>query len=88
MATGSQIMKYWKKTMTKAMNQHKKVRTSRSVANRLREARPSRSFFTHAATEILEYCKLLGLDPEKEKDLLYIAKEGIKAPVPKNWKPV
>lgn len=38
--------------------------------------------------EILEYCKILGLDPIAEKDFLFIAKEGIKAPLPKEWKPV
>lgn len=38
--------------------------------------------------EIMEYCKILGLDPLKEKGLLFIAKEGIKAPLPKEWKPV
>ncbi len=31
---------------------------------------------------------MLGLDPVTERDLLYIAKEGIKAPLPTNWKPV
>ena len=88
MATGSQNTKYWKKIMTKTMNQQRKVRTSKSMLQIVCESPPSYCFFTHAATEILEYCKLLGLDPEKEKDLLYIAREGIKAPVPKNWKPV
>ena len=38
--------------------------------------------------EILDYCKVLGLDPDAEKDLMYIAKEGTKAPLPKDWKPV
>ena len=38
--------------------------------------------------EILEYCKVLGMDPVAEEDLLYIAREGIKAPLPKNWKPM
>lgn len=42
------------------------------------------SFFA----EVREYCKVLGLDPAAEKNLLYIAKEGIKAPLPKDWKPV
>ena len=41
-----------------------------------------------ATAEVLEYCKVLDLDPMTEKDLLYIAKEGIKAPLPKEWKPV
>ncbi len=38
--------------------------------------------------EVLEYCRVLGLDPVSENDLLYIAKEGIKAPLPREWKPV
>ena len=27
------------------------------------------------------------MDLEKDKDLFYIAKEGLKAPLPENWKP-
>ena len=38
--------------------------------------------------EVAEYCRVLGLDPVAESDLLYIAREGIKAPLPKEWKPV
>ncbi len=38
--------------------------------------------------EVLEYCRVLGLDPVVENDLLYIAKEGIKAPLPPEWKPM
>lgn len=38
--------------------------------------------------EVLEYCKVIGLDPVAERDLLYIAREGIKAPLPPDWKPV
>ncbi|KAL5460072.1 hypothetical protein EMCRGX_G033490 [Ephydatia muelleri] len=38
--------------------------------------------------EVIEYCKVLGLDPTTESDLIYIAKEGIKAPLPEKWKPV
>ncbi|KAJ3091294.1 hypothetical protein HK102_001039 [Quaeritorhiza haematococci] len=37
--------------------------------------------------EILEYAKFLGIDPEKEKDLLWIARDSLKAPLPPNWKP-
>ena len=37
--------------------------------------------------EIIEYAKWLGMDLEKDKDLFYIAKEGLKAPLPENWKP-
>ena len=38
--------------------------------------------------EVLEYSKVIGLDPVAEKDLLHIAREGIKAPLPKDWKPM
>jgi len=37
--------------------------------------------------DVREYCDQLGLDPDKESDLLYIAKEAIKAPLPPEWKP-
>jgi len=37
--------------------------------------------------EIYEYAKVIGIDPDREKDLLYIAREGINAPLPENWKP-
>jgi hypothetical protein len=37
--------------------------------------------------EILEYAEFLGLDMEKDKDLLWIAREGLKAPLPEPWKP-
>ena len=36
--------------------------------------------------EIVEYAEYLGLDPVDDRDLLYIAKEGLKAPLPQNWK--
>ena len=45
-------------------------------------------YFPNVPTEILEYCKVLDLDPVTEKDLMYIAREGIKAPLPDQWKPV
>ena len=45
-------------------------------------------FCIPAASEVLAYCTILGLDPETESDLMYIAKEGIKAPVPPQWKPM
>ncbi len=32
--------------------------------------------------EILEYAKFLGVDPISEKKYFYIAKEGLKAPLP------
>ena len=44
--------------------------------------------FAYHPTDILDYCALLGLDTNTEKDLMYIAREGSKAPLPKDWKPV
>lgn len=37
--------------------------------------------------EIEEYAKYLGMDMVNDKDLFYIAKEGLKAPLPGPWKP-
>ncbi|CAB4030102.1 Centrosomal of 164 kDa [Paramuricea clavata] len=37
--------------------------------------------------EIFEYAEAIGIDPTKEKELLWIAREGIVAPLPPNWKP-
>jgi centrosomal protein CEP164 len=37
--------------------------------------------------EILEYASWLGMDVEQEKDLFWIAREGLKAPLPEHWKP-
>jgi hypothetical protein len=37
--------------------------------------------------EVLEYAKWLGMDIESERDLFWIAREGLKAPLPENWKP-
>ncbi|CEM02653.1 unnamed protein product [Vitrella brassicaformis CCMP3155] len=37
--------------------------------------------------EILEYAEWLGMDKEEDKDLLWIAKEALKAPLPAEWKP-
>ena len=37
--------------------------------------------------EILEYASFLGMDPGEDSDLFYIAKEGLKAPLPAPWKP-
>ena len=36
---------------------------------------------------MIDYAKWLGMDLEKEKDLMWIAREGLKAPLPDNWKP-
>lgn len=38
-------------------------------------------------TEILEYAEFLGIDCEREKDLLWIARAGLKASLPHGWKP-
>jgi centrosomal protein CEP164 len=37
--------------------------------------------------EILEYAKYLGMDLNLDRDLFYVAKEGLKAPLPDSWKP-
>eukprot|EP00959_Pyramimonas_sp_CCMP1952_P353489 7406181-Pyramimonas_sp.AAC.1 len=37
--------------------------------------------------EILEYARWLGMDVEREKDLIWLAREGLKAPLPDHWKP-
>ncbi|CDW91648.1 ww domain containing protein [Stylonychia lemnae] len=37
--------------------------------------------------EIEEYAKYLGMDLNDDRDLFYIAKEGLKAPLPNPWKP-
>ena len=38
-------------------------------------------------TEVFEYALSIGIDPRKERDLLFIAREGIVAPLPQDWKP-
>lgn len=51
------------------------------------------SFPTHhnlpnsTPSEILDYAKWLGMDLTTESDLLWIAREGLKAPLPEHWKP-
>lgn len=37
--------------------------------------------------EIFEYAQTVGIDPENEPHLLWIAREGICAPLPEHWKP-
>eukprot|EP00158_Paraphelidium_tribonemae_P008121 Partr_v1_DN28479_c1_g1_i1_m41419 putative Centrosomal protein 164kDa len=37
--------------------------------------------------EILEYADFIGLDPASEPHLLWIAREGLMAPLPADWKP-
>ena len=43
--------------------------------------------FEPTQEEVLEYAKWLGMDTDNDSDLLYIAREGLKAPLPENWKP-
>ncbi|MAB74835.1 MAG: hypothetical protein CMO47_00025, partial [Verrucomicrobiales bacterium] len=35
-----------------------------------------------------EYAEFLGIDPRKEEHLMWIAREGVEAPVPPPWKAV
>ncbi|CAJ1401851.1 unnamed protein product [Effrenium voratum] len=37
--------------------------------------------------EILDYSEWLGMDVEKDKDLMWIARAGLKVPLPPPWKP-
>ena len=37
--------------------------------------------------EIYEYARVIGIDPIGEPELLWIAREGINAPLPEHWKP-
>lgn len=48
----------------------------------------SRSGIASLPPDIRDYCKIIGLDPEKEKSLLHIAVEALKAPLPRDWKPM
>jgi len=38
-------------------------------------------------TEINEYARVIGIDPKVDQELMYIAREGINAPLPPDWKP-
>lgn len=38
--------------------------------------------------EIREYATVIGIDPATEPHLMWIAREGISAPLPPKWKPV
>ena len=44
-------------------------------------------FWKFFSAEIFEYAQSIGIDPSKERDLLFIAREGIVAPLPPDWKP-
>eukprot|EP00873_Tetraselmis_striata_P036940 jgi/Tetstr1/457204/TSEL_043852.t1 len=43
--------------------------------------------FEPSDAEIAEYAKWLGMDMDKETELMWIAREGLKAPLPEHWKP-
>ncbi len=38
--------------------------------------------------EVVNYAVWLGLDPKNDADLMWIANEGIRAPLPDSWKPM
>ncbi len=38
-------------------------------------------------SEIQEYAREIGIDPDSEPELLWLAREGIVAPLPPEWKP-
>ena len=37
--------------------------------------------------EIVEHAKKLGMDLEADKELFWVAREGLRAPLPPDWKP-
>ncbi|KAI9144656.1 hypothetical protein BKA69DRAFT_1025491 [Paraphysoderma sedebokerense] len=37
--------------------------------------------------EIIEYAEFLGINAKTEQHLLWIAREGLRAPLPSEWKP-
>lgn len=41
-------------------------------------------FFT---PEVQDYAREIGIDPNTEPELLWLAREGIVAPLPSQWKP-
>ena len=43
--------------------------------------------YNPTAEEVEEYARFLGMDIHEDPDLFYIAKEGLKAPLPQSWKP-
>ncbi|RNA17857.1 hypothetical protein BpHYR1_047980 [Brachionus plicatilis] len=38
--------------------------------------------------DIVEYAKYIGIEPDQEPELMWIARQGVKAPLPKGWKAV
>ncbi|XP_032820431.1 centrosomal protein of 164 kDa isoform X3 [Petromyzon marinus] len=43
--------------------------------------------FIPSEMEIMDYAMEIGIDPEKEPELMWLAREGIFTPLPKEWKP-
>ena len=43
--------------------------------------------YNPAEEEVEEYARFLGMDVHEDNELFYIAKEGLKAPLPASWKP-
>ena len=70
--------------MMKSMSQLSKVSQSKSVNYKLYYANINTSPLLYL--EIIGYAEFLGMDLTEDRDLLYIAEEGLKAPVPEPWK--
>ena len=43
--------------------------------------------YNPTSEEVEEYARFLGMDISEDPQLFYIAKEGLKAPLPQSWKP-
>ncbi|XP_075028937.1 centrosomal protein of 164 kDa isoform X2 [Calonectris borealis] len=43
--------------------------------------------YTPSEQEIQDFAREIGIDPEKEPELIWLAREGIVAPLPPEWKP-
>ena len=43
--------------------------------------------YVACVTDIDEYAKLLGMDLVADKEFMWVAREGLKAPLPDSWKP-
>lgn len=91
LSTSLSMSKWWcpeptrsfcRKTTTTPTSHLQKVST--------RATKPAcQTLFSHeSASELQEYCDVIGLNPEEDPDLMWIAKEGLKAPLPQDWKPV
>lgn len=50
---------------------------------------PSYIFFKnyYIIIEIREYATVIDIDPDLEPELMWIAREGISAPLPPDWRP-